>query len=131
MNTKNAINQPLRSALLTFAAILVLSLTACDFEITPPDPPPPPVTEILRVEYTPMQIHTGDSVTFKVVIKDSLLGGLEYQWFLKGSVVKTNKPILKTLIDLDPGKYNFDVSVSKPNTQTNYVYKTFPIQVLP
>jgi len=105
--------------------LLSVCAVACQWEESPPYQTPPPVTEILRVEYTPMQIHTGDSVTFKVVIKDSLLTGLEYLWFLKGSVVKTTKPILKTLIDLGPGKYNFDVSVSKPNTQTRYVYKTF------
>jgi len=131
MNTKNAKKQPLRSALLTLGLTLVIAITACDFEITPPDPPPPPVTEILRVEYTPLQIHTGDSVTFKVVIKDSLLSGLMYRWYLIGGHFETTVPVTRVKINSQPGEYAFAVSVYRPNSQTQNVIKTFLIEVLP
>lgn len=127
----NAINQPFRSALLTVGLTLVIAITACDFEITPPDPPPPPVTEILRVEYTPMQIHTGDSVTFKVVIKDSLLSGLMHRWYLGTNYIETSSPQTMQVIANAPGHYSFWVSVRKPNSQTTSVLKSFSIQVLP
>lgn len=140
----NAIDQPRRSAqendskrinpvLNRYFLFLLISVcaVACQWEETPPYQTPPPVTEILRVEYKPMQIHTGDSVTFKVVIRDSLLSGLEYSWFLGIPTIKTNNPTLKSRVNLAPGNYDFHVLVSRPNTETNYVTKTFPIQVLP
>lgn len=128
----NAINQPFRSALLTVGLTLVIAITACDFEITPPDPPPPPVTEILRVEYTPMQIHTGDSVTFKVVIKDSLLSGLLYRWYAANQLlVESTTPTTKVLIELPPRNYTFDIFVLRPNSHTTFVAKSFQVEVLP
>lgn len=90
------------------------------------------MTEILRVEYTPSQIHTGDSVTFKVVIKDSLHTDLLYEWyFRKYPLVQANEPYTKALIDLSPGEYGFFVAISRPNSQTQNVVKSFNITVLP
>lgn len=132
MNTKNAKNQPLRSAWLTLVSILVIALSACDFEITPPDPPPPPVTEILRVEYTPMQIHTGDSVTFKVVIRDSLRTDLLFEWYFgRYPLLTVNTKDARVLFDHVPGEYPSSVRVFLPHSTTQSVSKTFLIEVLP
>lgn len=141
----NAIDQPRRSAqendskrinpvLNRYFLFLLISVcaVACQWEETPPYQTPPPVTEILRVEYKPMQIHTGDSVTFKVVIKDSLLSGLLYRWYAANQLlVESTTPTTKVLIELPPRNYTFDIFVLRPNSHTTFVAKSFQVEVLP
>lgn len=90
----------------------------------------PPITTIYGVEYVPQLVHVGDSVTFKVSIKDSTLDGLVYRWYFSGPFVYTTEPRVSVKIELPPRMYYFYVNVSKPNTQTESVTKIFPFEVL-
>lgn len=112
--------------------LISVCAVACQWEETPPYQTPQPVTEILRVEYTPMQIHTGDSVTFKVVIRDSLRTDLLFEWYFgRYPLLTVNTKDARVLFDHVPGEYPSSVRVFLPHSTTQSVSKTFLIEVLP
>lgn len=99
-------------------------------ESEPPTRPPEQetATRILDIVYTPNPLVSGDSATFKAVIRDSLQSGFLYSWGMSNKVINDTTNIAKVLIDLNPGEYNFSLIVMYPSKQA--AIKNIKVKVL-
>lgn len=131
MNTKNAKNQPLRSAWLTLGAIFVLALTSCDYEVSSPVDNPPPLTKILRVDVIPNPVVAGDSLTLRCVTIDSLATGYTFVWLTSQGFQYTSSPIIRIKSPSNPGSHTFGVTVRKDVPNVLFPGKNFLVEVIP
>lgn len=120
---------------LTWLICLVLiSVNACDIGFpndTPREPPPEKTyaTEILGIEFSPNPLVSGDSATFKAVIKDSLKTGFTYSWGMSNVAINDTINPVKVLVDLPPGSYRFSLRITYPQTYSSLKY--FDIIIVP
>ncbi len=82
--------------------LLLATTTSClpDTWEDPPDPEPTYWTEIIRVDVTPDTVAIGDTLTLKVVFKDSLNANTEFRWrFGNAEIITTKSSSLKYYIN--------------------------------
>ena len=83
----------------------------------------PPDARIIDVVISPNPATVGDTVTFKVLIVDSLRADLEYQWsfFRKDTVMAKSfvevTPTLRRVVNITPGEYDGVIRVDDPSTR--------------
>lgn len=112
-------NKPLRN--MYWALFMILGIQACDLpHITPPDRPAEReyATRILDIVYTPNPLVSGDSATFKAVIKDSLETGFLYHWMMVNQTVNDSSNTIRVLVNLEPGEYNHSLVILKTQKKT-------------
>lgn len=100
-------------------AVLVLTLSYCTAEGCEDCEEPLP-TEILSFTYTPNPVFVGDTVTFKVQIKDSLETGFEYYWSAgKGDYSENIGKILDGIKDSSRPELNKSLNWYRTTTPSN------------
>ncbi len=112
-------------------SIAVLGPLGCDgFE---PEPPPPVnATTILSLEVVPNPVISGDSLTVRAVVADSLRDDLRFTWFigLQPTVV-TRTSAYRTVASQPPGVYRASVHVGRDGSGFGTVNANKEFQVLP
>ncbi len=108
----------------------VLSAFGCGgFEPLPPSPTA--ATTILSLEVMPDPVVSGDSLTFRAVVTDSLRDDLLFGWFIAGRpFLQTRTSVHRTVATEAPGVYNVSVHVDRDGSGFFRVNANLDFQVL-
>lgn len=114
-----------------FLSIATLGSLGCDgFE--PGAPPPTNATTILSLEVVPNPVVSGDSLTFRTVVADSLRDDLLFSWFIAARpFLQTRTSVHRTVATESPGVYNVSVHVDRDGSGFVRVNANLDFQVLP
>jgi hypothetical protein len=108
----------------------VFAALGCDgFE---PEPAPPVnATTILSLDVIPNPVVSGDSLTFRAVVADSLRDDLLFSWFIAGRpFFQTRTSVHRTVATEAPGVYNVSVHVDRDGSGFVRVNANLDFQVL-
>ncbi len=114
-----------------FLLIAVLGALGCDGYGPPEAPPLINATTILSLEVVPNPVVSGDSLTFRAVVADSLRDDVRFNWFIAGRpFLLTRTSVYRTVATEPPGVYNVSLHVNRDGYGFQSVNANVDFQVL-